>query len=50
MSEHPRQCSPQQVLLVSCDKWEQELGVDGYQMLKAKAGDWGKDKTSEIVI
>lgn len=43
-SEHSRQFSPQQVLLVPCDKWEQE------QLLKAKAGDWGKDNTSEILI
>lgn len=50
VSEHPRQFSPRQVLLVPCDEWEQEHRVDGHQLLKAKAGDCGKDKTPEILI
>lgn len=50
VSEHPRQFRPRQVLLVPCDKWEQEFTVGGYQLLKAKTGDWGKDKTSGILI
>lgn len=38
MSKHPRQFSPRQVLLVLCDKREQEHRVDGRSKLKLETG------------
>lgn len=49
--EHPRHFSPQQqALLVLCDRRQTGAQSNEYLLLEAKARDWGKDKSSEILI
>lgn len=49
--EHPRLFTPrQQALLVLHDRWETGAQRNRYRLLEAKVKDWGKDKTSEILI